>query len=87
MQQTYVPKKIKAPIVPPPRARPQSVITIGSMEAPINNHVGPIVIEKAPAPKQDEVSKEVARDEKKEHTKIDSKYLQPKWCPPGLNKT
>jgi hypothetical protein len=56
------------------------------MEAPINNHVGPIVIEKAPAPKQDEVPKEVAGDEK-ERAKSDSKYLQPKWCPPGLNKT
>jgi hypothetical protein len=56
------------------------------MEAPINNHVGPIVIEKALAPKQDEVPKEVARDEK-ERAEIDSKYLQPKWCPAGLNKT
>jgi hypothetical protein len=57
------------------------------MEAPINNHVGPIVIEKAPAPKQDEVPKEVARDERKERAEIDSKYLQPMWCPSGLNKT
>ncbi|CAD6252360.1 unnamed protein product [Miscanthus lutarioriparius] len=45
MQQVYVPKKVEIPIVPPPRARPQSVITIGSMEAPVTNLDGPIVIE------------------------------------------
>jgi hypothetical protein len=87
MQQIYVPKKVEAPIVPPPRARPQSVITIGSMEAPVTNHDGSIVIEKTSAAKQDEDPKEVARDEKKERAKVDSKYLQPKWCPQGLNKT
>jgi hypothetical protein len=57
------------------------------MEAPINNHVGPIIIEKAPAPKQDEVPKEVDGDEKKERAEIDSKYRQPVWCSRGLNKT
>jgi hypothetical protein len=31
--------------------------------------------------------KKVAGDKKKERAEIDSKYLQPKWCPPGLNKT
>jgi hypothetical protein len=51
------------------------MITIGSMEAPINNHVGPIVIEKALAPKKYEVPKEVAGDKKKERAEIDSKYL------------
>jgi hypothetical protein len=56
------------------------------MEAPINNHVRPIVIEKALAPKQDKVPKEFAGDEK-ERAEIDSKYLQPKWCSSGLNKT
>jgi hypothetical protein len=56
------------------------------MEAPINNHVGPIVIEKAPTPKQDEVPKEVDGDEK-ERAGIDSKYRQPVWFPCGLNKT
>jgi len=40
MQQVYVPKKVEIPVVPPPRARPQSVITIGSMEAPVTNHDG-----------------------------------------------
>ncbi|CAD6252364.1 unnamed protein product [Miscanthus lutarioriparius] len=48
MQQVYVPKKVEIPVVPPPRARPQSVITIGSMEAPVTNHDGPIVIEEIP---------------------------------------
>jgi hypothetical protein len=81
-----VPKKVEAPVIPLPRARPQSVITIGSMEAPIINHDGPIIIEETPVQKQDEVPKEVARN-KKEHAKIDSKYLQPKRCPPRLNKT
>ena len=57
MQQVYVPKKVEIPIIPPPRARPQSVITIGSMEAPITNHDGPIVIEDSSAPKQDEAPK------------------------------
>jgi hypothetical protein len=51
MQQIYVPKKVEAPVIPPPRARPQSFITIGSMEAPVTNHDGPIVIEEAPAQK------------------------------------
>jgi hypothetical protein len=87
MQQVYVPKKVEAPVIPPPRARPQSVITIGSMEAPIINHDGPIIIEETPAQKQDEVPKEVAGDEKRELVKGDSKYSQPMWCPRGLNKT
>jgi hypothetical protein len=51
MQQIYVPKKVEAPAIPPPRARPQSVITIVSMEAPVTTHDGPIVIEEAPAQK------------------------------------
>jgi hypothetical protein len=71
-----VPKKVEASVIPPPRDRPQSVITIGSMEAPVINHDRPIIIEETPATKQDDVPK-----------KVDSKYLQPKWCPPGLNKT
>jgi hypothetical protein len=54
MQQVYVPKKVEVPVVSLPRARPQSVITIGSMKAPITNHDGPIVIEEILAPKQDE---------------------------------
>jgi hypothetical protein len=45
MRQVYMPKKVEAPVIPPPRARPQSVITIGSMEAPVINHDGPIIIE------------------------------------------
>jgi hypothetical protein len=57
------------------------------MEAPVINYDEPIIIEETPAQKQDEVPKEVARDKKKERAKIDSKYLQPKWWPPGLNKT
>jgi hypothetical protein len=55
------------------------------MEAPVINHDGPIIIEETPAQKQDDVPKKVAGD--KECAEIDSKYLQPKWCPPGLNKT
>ncbi|CAD6202093.1 unnamed protein product [Miscanthus lutarioriparius] len=74
MQQVYVPKKVETPVVPPPRARPQSVITIGSMETPITNHDGPIVIEDSPAPKQNEAPKEVARVEEKKHVEGDSKY-------------
>jgi hypothetical protein len=31
MRQVYVPKKVEAPVIPSPKARPQSVITIGSM--------------------------------------------------------
>jgi hypothetical protein len=87
MQQIYVPKKVEAPVIPPPRARPQSVITIGSMEAPITNHDGLIIIEETPAQKQGEAPKEVAGDEKKERIEGDSKYRQPMWCPCGLNKT
>ena len=52
-----MPKKVEIPIVPPPRARPQSVITIGSMEAPVTNHDEPIVIEEILASKQDEAPK------------------------------
>jgi hypothetical protein len=87
MRQVYVPKKVEAPIIPPPRARPQSVITIVSMEAPIINHDGPIIIKETPAQKQDEVPKEVARDEKRELVEGDSKYRELVWCPRGLNKT
>jgi hypothetical protein len=87
MQQIYVPKKVEAPVILPPRARPQSVITIGFLEAPLTNHDGPIVIEEALAQKQGEAPKEVAGDEMKECTEGDSKYHQPMWCPHGLNKT
>jgi hypothetical protein len=87
MRQVYMPKKVEAPVIPPPRARPQSVITIGSMEAPIINHDGPIIIEETPTQKQDEVPKEVARNEKRELIEGDPKYRQPIWCPHGLNKT
>ena len=87
LQQVYVPKKVEAPIVPQPRARPQSVITIGSMEAPIINHDGPIVIEEIPASKQDEAPKDVFGIEEKKRVEGDSKYRQPVWCPRGLNKT
>jgi hypothetical protein len=38
MQQIYEPKKVETHIIPPPRARPQSVITISSMEASVTNH-------------------------------------------------
>jgi hypothetical protein len=77
MQQVYVPKKVEVAIVSPPRARPRSVITIDSMEAPVINHVEPIVIEDSPASKQDEAPKEVARVEEKKHAEGDSKYRQP----------
>jgi hypothetical protein len=49
MRQVYVPKKVEALVIPPPRARPQSVITIGFMEAPVINHDGSIIIEETPA--------------------------------------
>ena len=87
MHQVYVPKKVEIPVVPPPRARPQSVITIGSMEAPVTNHDGPIVIEEILASKQDEASKDVFGIEEKKRVEGDSKYRQPVWCPRGLNKT
>ena len=74
MLQVYVPKKVEVPIVSPPRARPQSVIKIGSMETPITNHDGPIVIEDSLAPKQNEAPKEVAGVEEKKHVEGDSKY-------------
>ena len=57
MQQVYVPKKVEVPAIPPPRARAQSVVTIGSIEAPIINHDGSIVIEEILASKQDEAPK------------------------------
>jgi hypothetical protein len=31
--------------------------------------------------------RKVARVEEKKHTKGDHKYMQPIWCPRGLNKT
>ena len=77
MQQVYVPKKAKALIVAPPRARPQSIITIGSMEAPVTNHDGPIVIEEIPASKQDEAPKDVAGVEEKKRVEGGSKYHNP----------
>jgi hypothetical protein len=57
------------------------------MEAPVINHDGPIIIEETLAQKQDDVPKKFIGDKKKERAEIDSKYLQPKWCPLGLNKT
>ncbi|CAD6267748.1 unnamed protein product [Miscanthus lutarioriparius] len=87
MQQVYVHKKVEIPIVPPPRARPQSVITIGSMEAPVTNHDEPIVIEEILASKQDEDPKDVFGIEEKKRVEGDSKYWQPIWSPHGLNKT
>jgi hypothetical protein len=87
MRQVYVPKKVEALVIPPLRARPQSVITISSMEAHVINHDGSIIIEETLAQKQDEVPKEVAGDEKREFIKGDSKYRQPVWCSHGLNKT
>jgi hypothetical protein len=74
MRQVYVPKKVEASVIPPPRVRPQSVITMGSMEAPVINHNGPIIIKETLAQKQDDVLKKVAGD-KKERAKIDSMYL------------
>ena len=83
----YVPKKIEVPIIFSPRATSQSLTTIGSVEAPVTNHDGPIVIEEIIENKQDEVSKEVARIEEKKCTKGSSMYHQPICCPRGLNKT
>ena len=74
MQQVYVPKKVGVPIVSPQRARPQSVITISSMEAPVINHDGSIVIEEIPASKQDEAPKDVFGVEEKKCVEGDSKY-------------
>jgi hypothetical protein len=59
IQQVYVPKKAEVPVIPLPRARPRSVVTIGFMEAPVINHDEPIVIEEIPASKQDEVLKKL----------------------------
>ena len=50
VQQAYVPKKVEVPVAPAPKANPLPTITIGSLEAPITNYVGPIVIEDSPAP-------------------------------------
>jgi len=87
MQQVYVPKKVEVFVVPPPGARPQSVITIDSMEAPVTKHNGPILIEEIPAPKQDEAPKEVGGVEEKKRVEGDSKYGHPIRCPRGFNKT
>jgi hypothetical protein len=57
------------------------------MEAPVINHDGLIIIEKTLAQKQDEVPKEVPRNEKIELIKGDPKYRKPVWCPRGFNKT
>ena len=86
MQQVYVPKKVEVPVVFPPRARPRSVVTIGSMEAPIINHDGLIVIKEIPASKQDEAPKDVAGIEEKRHAEGDSKYRQPKLFTPKFGK-
>jgi hypothetical protein len=45
------------------------------------------MIEETLAQKPDEVSKEVAEDEKRELVEGNPKYRQPMWCPRGLNKT
>ena len=88
MQQVYVPKKVEIPIAPSLKSNPLPFIIIGSMEVPITNHVGPIVIEGlAPAATQEESPSVVAEIEKEKRAECDPKYLQPKWCPPWLTKT
>ena len=88
MQQVYVPKKVEIPVAPSLKPNPLPSITIGSMEAPITNHVGPIVIEgSAPVATQEESPSGVAKIEKEKRAERDPKYLQPKWCPPWLTKT
>ena len=86
MQQVYVPKKVEAPVIPPPRARHQLVVTIGSMEAPVTNHDGTIVIKEILASKQDEAPKDVAGIEEKKRSEGDSKYRQPKLFTPKFGK-
>jgi hypothetical protein len=88
MQRVYVPKKIEVPVAPSRKPNPLPSITIGSMEAPITNHLGPIVIEDpALVANQSGSTSNVAEIEKEKHAERDPKYLQPKWCPPGLTKT
>lgn len=86
-QQVWLPKKVEVPAVPPPNATPIPTITIGSMEAPIKDDVGRIVIgSSTPASVQAEASNVVAEVEEKKRPKRDPRYTQPKWCPRGLNK-
>ena len=86
MQQVYEPKEVEVPIVSPPRPRPHSIITVGSMEAPVINHDEQIVIEEILESKQDEAPKDVAGIEEKKRSEGDSKYRQPILFTPKFGK-
>ena len=63
--------KVEIPIAPSPKPNPLPSITIGSMEAPITNDVGPIVIEgSAPAAIQEESPSVVAEIEKEKRPSV-----------------
>ena len=66
-----MPKKVEIPVAPSPKSNPPPFIIIGSMEVPITNHVGPIVIEGlAPAATQEESPSVVAEIEKEKRPSV-----------------
>jgi len=81
MQQVFVPKKgEETPIAPTQKSNPLASITIGSVEVPITNNDGPIIIEDlAPATTQDGSTSVTANVYKNGCTERDTKYLQRKW--------
>jgi hypothetical protein len=82
-----VPKRKEVLVIPTSKSNPLPYITIGSMEVPIIDKEGPIVIkDPVPSTHQDEFASGARVAGKEKHAERDPKYIQPKWCPRGLSK-
>jgi hypothetical protein len=67
---------------------PPASITIGSTKVPMIKINEPIVIEEPTTEAMNEVPMgATTNNQEVKSIKRDSKYCQPKWCPPGLSKT
>jgi hypothetical protein len=68
------------------RTPADDVIQIGTSQVKLNKEFdGPVIIDDL----VDTVMEDTAPDSREEKTNkvVDSKYLQPRWCPPGLTHT
>lgn len=85
--QICVPKRKEVPVIPTSKSNPLPYITIASMEVPIIDKEGPIVIkDPVPSTHQDESASGARVAGKEKRAERDPKYIQPKWCPRGMSK-
>jgi hypothetical protein len=68
------------------RTTTDSVIQIGTSQVKLGGEFNGLIIIDDPV---DTVMEHVTPDHKEEKADkvVDSKYLQPRWCPPGLTRT